>query len=208
MMEVTRRRSYTHKPAHRTAVQCPPGQARRRSSEARQLCPDRWLSRTCGPRRPRGRPSGTRTANDGPPGLLEAAWAAHCQQQQQEQQQNACRSRAWEAEAEPWPHLPCRRRQRLLQLLQPPPPPSARRSSGCACAGGTRSRRASCHTCCTASGRCTGPSSGGTARRPWGSSPSRSQQRQQHPAACADGRPRGTSGAAEARASHTVTAHR
>lgn len=168
-------------PAHKTAAQCPPGQARHRSSEARQLCSDRWPSRTWGPRQPQARPSGTRTANHGSPGALEAAWAAHCQQQQQ--QPNARRSQAWEAEAEPWPHLPFRRWRLLLLQLQPPPPPFGRRSSGCACAGGRRSRRASCRTCCTASGRCTGPSSGGTAHTPWGSSPSRAQhQYQQQPA--------------------------
>lgn len=176
-MEVTQRRSCTHKPAHKTAAQCPPGQARRRSSEARQLCSDRWPSRTLAPRRPQARPSGTRTANHGPPGAPEAAWAARYQQQQQ-RQQSALRRREWKAAEEPWPHLRSRRRQQLPQQPPPPPPPSARRSSGCAYAGGTRSRRASCRTCYTASGRCTGPSSGGTARTPWGSSPSRSQQHQ------------------------------
>lgn len=173
-MEVMRRRSCTHRPGHKTDAQCPPGQARHHSSEARQLCSGRWPSRTWAPRQPRAHPSETQPANHGPPGPPEAPWAARCQQQQR--RQSARRRLEWEAE--PWPRSRSRRWGSLL-LLPPPPPqprPSGRRSSGCACAGGTRSPRASCRTCCTASGRCTGPSSGGTARTPWGSSPSRPRQ--------------------------------
>lgn len=182
MKEVTRRRGYTHRPAHKTNAQCPPGQARHRSSEERQLCSDRWPSRTSGPRQPQVRPSGTRKANHGPPGVPAAASAARCPHHQPRQQRrSARRRRSWQAG--PWPHSRCHRRRQQQQPRQPQPP-SARRSSGCACAGGTRSPRASCRTCCRASGRCTGPSSGGTARTPWGSSPSwlRQEHQQQPPA--------------------------